>query len=130
MLNTDAFNPQVKNRMSKLEFIKNNRGINDGQDLPEEFLSDIYDNIYSNEIRMKDEIETHVMTPAPGLVTVFGRDMQKEAYLLQSVGMANKTEVKSSFSLHLWEERAQAIDLLGTFQDDDARAAQGSFQVE
>jgi brefeldin A-inhibited guanine nucleotide-exchange protein len=36
-------------------FLKNNRGINDGQDLPEEFLNHLFDRIASNEIKMKDE---------------------------------------------------------------------------
>ena len=57
MLNTDAHSPQVKNRMTKADFVKNNRGINDGRDLPEEILSAVYDDIVSNEIRMKDEVE-------------------------------------------------------------------------
>lgn len=30
-----------------------NRGINDSKDLPEEYLSDIYDEIAGNEIKMK-----------------------------------------------------------------------------
>ena len=34
MLNTDAHSRQVKSRMTKAEFGKNNRGINDGADLP------------------------------------------------------------------------------------------------
>lgn len=34
---------QVKNKMSKAAFLKNNRGINDGADLPEEFMSSLYD---------------------------------------------------------------------------------------
>lgn len=98
MLNTDAHNPQVKKRMTKADFIKNNRGINDSADLPEEFLSAIYDEIVSNEIRMKDEIEvdTNVSVAGPGLANALanvGRDLQKEAYVMQSNGMANKTEV-------------------------------------
>ncbi len=52
MLNTDAHNPRVKKRMTKADFIKNNKGINDNADLPEEFLSDIYDDIVNNEIRI------------------------------------------------------------------------------
>ncbi len=35
-------------------FVKNNRGINDGQDLPEEFLTSLYDRIATNEIKTKD----------------------------------------------------------------------------
>ena len=90
MLNTDAHNKNFKQkRMTKAEFVKNNRGINDGKDLPEEFLSEVYDEIQSNEIKMKDEIETP--QPASGLTTV-GRDMQREAYHAQSENMLNKTE--------------------------------------
>lgn len=100
MLNTDAYNPQVKNRMTKADFQKNNRGINDGADLPEEILSSIYDDIYANEIRMKDEVEAAAFaTPTPtaglaGALANVGRDLQKEAYVMQSTGMANKTEVR------------------------------------
>ena len=81
-----------------MDFIKNNRGINDGRDLPEELLSSIYDEIVNNEIRMKDEVEAIQMpvAPAPGLANALanvGRDLQKEAYMTQSNNMANKTEV-------------------------------------
>ncbi|KAK0453821.1 hypothetical protein EV421DRAFT_1766756 [Armillaria borealis] len=96
MLNTDAHNPVVKKRMTKAEFIKNNRGINDGNNLPDDFMSEIYDEIVSNEIRMQDEIEVAGPLPTgPGLANALanvGRDLQKEAYVLQSSGMANKTE--------------------------------------
>lgn len=99
MLNTDAHNPQVKNRMTKADFLKNNRGINDGRDLPEELLGAVFDEIVSNEIRMKDEVETAPIpvAPAPGLANALanvGRDLQKEAYMTQSNNMANKTEVR------------------------------------
>ncbi|KAF8627181.1 hypothetical protein AX15_004499 [Amanita polypyramis BW_CC] len=96
MLNTDAHNPRVKKRMTKADFVKNNKGINDNSDLPEEFLSDIYDDIVNNEIRMQDESELGLPLPSgPGITGAFanvGRDLQKEAYVLQSNGMANKTE--------------------------------------
>ncbi|KAG9092656.1 guanine nucleotide exchange protein for ADP-robosylation factor [Ceratobasidium sp. 370] len=99
MLNTDAYNPQVKKRMTKQDFIKNNRGINDGGDLPEEMLSEIFDDIQSKEIRMKDEEEAialqSINAPSAGLagaIANVGRDLAKEAYVMQTTGMANKTE--------------------------------------
>ncbi|GAA5886120.1 hypothetical protein JCM6882_004271 [Rhodosporidiobolus microsporus] len=96
LLNTDAHNPQVKKPMTKQEFIKNNRGIDDGKDLDEEFLTAIYDEINANEIRMKDEVEAAgPQQPAPGLagaIATVGRDLQREAYLWQSESMVNKTE--------------------------------------
>ncbi|TPX47651.1 hypothetical protein SeMB42_g02638 [Synchytrium endobioticum] len=55
MLNTDQHNLQVKRRMTKAEFVKNNRGIDEGKDLPLEFLELVFDEIASNEIVMKDE---------------------------------------------------------------------------
>ena len=103
LLNTDAFNPQIKHRMTKPDFIRNNRGINDGQDLPEEYLSAIFDDITSNEIRMKDEVEAGLTVgiPGPGLAGALanvGRDLQKEAYVMQSHSMANKSEVQLCYS--------------------------------
>ncbi|MCO5583638.1 hypothetical protein L7F22_037551 [Adiantum nelumboides] len=55
LLNTDAHNPQVKNKMSKAEFLRNNRGINDGKDIPEEFMTALYDRIVKNEIKLKED---------------------------------------------------------------------------
>ncbi|KAJ9084446.1 guanine nucleotide exchange protein for ADP-robosylation factor [Entomophthora muscae] len=56
MLNTDLHNPQVKRRMTLQEFIKNNRGINEGGDLSEELLTGIYHQIRSLEIKLKDDV--------------------------------------------------------------------------
>lgn len=39
--------------MTKEQYIKMNRGINDSKDLPPEYLSSIYDEIAGNEIKMK-----------------------------------------------------------------------------
>ncbi len=35
------------------DFLRNNRGINDGGDLPEEYMSSLYERIQTNEIKMK-----------------------------------------------------------------------------
>ena len=53
MLTTDLHSPQVKNKMTKEQYIKANRGINADDDLPEEYLSQIYDEIAESEIKMK-----------------------------------------------------------------------------
>lgn len=57
MLNTDAHNPQVKNKMTKAQFVGTNRGIDDGHDLPREFLEALYDSIVSEGIKMEGEGE-------------------------------------------------------------------------
>ena len=58
LLNSDAHNPQVKKRMTKDEFFKNTRGIDDGRDIDPVFLGDIYDRITTHEIKMKDSATT------------------------------------------------------------------------
>lgn len=57
MLNTDAHNPNIKqeNKMTKAQFVANNRGINNGKDLDRAFLEDLYDRIVSQEIAMEYE---------------------------------------------------------------------------
>ncbi|KAJ1259610.1 hypothetical protein BS78_10G168500 [Paspalum vaginatum] len=51
LLNTDQHNVRVKKKMTEEDFIRNNRRINGGNDLPREFLSDIYHSICQNEIK-------------------------------------------------------------------------------
>lgn len=53
MLTTDLHNSQVRQKMTKEQYIKMNKGINDQADLPDEFLSAIYDDIAANEIKTK-----------------------------------------------------------------------------
>ncbi|KAL6561982.1 Protein big1 [Orobanche gracilis] len=55
MLNTDAHNSMVKDKMTKADFIRNNRGIDDGKDLPEDYLGALYDQVVKNEIKMNAE---------------------------------------------------------------------------
>lgn len=55
MLNTDQHNVQVKKKMTEEDFIRNNRHINGGSDLPRDFLSELYHSICKNEIRTTPE---------------------------------------------------------------------------
>ena len=43
---------QVKRKMTMEDYIRMNRGINDSKDLPPEYLTTIYEEIKSNEIKM------------------------------------------------------------------------------
>ncbi|PIA55523.1 hypothetical protein AQUCO_00700074v1 [Aquilegia coerulea] len=52
MLNTDQHNPQVKKKMTEEEFIRNNRAINGGKDLPREYLSELFQSIATNAITL------------------------------------------------------------------------------
>ncbi|OWK02935.1 ARFGEF2, partial [Cervus elaphus hippelaphus] len=62
MLTTDLHSPQVKNKMTKEQYIKMNRGINDSKDLPEEYLSSIYEEIEGKKIAMKETKEHTIAT--------------------------------------------------------------------
>uniref|UniRef100_A0A0A0LCA5 SEC7 domain-containing protein n=1 Tax=Cucumis sativus TaxID=3659 RepID=A0A0A0LCA5_CUCSA len=55
MLNTDQHNVQVKKKMTEEDFIRNSRHINGGNDLPRDFLSELYHSICKNEIRTTPE---------------------------------------------------------------------------
>ncbi|KAF9197381.1 Brefeldin A-inhibited guanine nucleotide-exchange protein 1 [Haplosporangium sp. Z 27] len=55
MLNTDQHSDSVKSRMDVSDFIKNNRGINDNSNLPDEYLAEIFHNISTNEIVLEEE---------------------------------------------------------------------------
>jgi len=53
MLNTDLHNPSIelKKKITLEQFIRNNRGINNGKDFSSEFLTKIYNEIKQNEIK-------------------------------------------------------------------------------
>ncbi|KAI8821985.1 uncharacterized protein EV422DRAFT_586065 [Fimicolochytrium jonesii] len=114
MLNTDQHNAQVKKRMTKPEFIKNNRAIDNGQDIPPEVLEAIYDEINKNEIVMKDE------QSAAGLVSPGGPNSASGAgaagakrevaqFALASETMALKTEAMFNTMLKGKSKRSTLI---------------------
>ncbi|KAJ6835805.1 brefeldin A-inhibited guanine nucleotide-exchange protein 1-like [Iris pallida] len=74
MLNTDAHNNMVKDKMSKADFIRNNRGIDDGKDLPEDYLGSLYDKIVKNEIKMKADSSTPQNKQASSINKLLGLD--------------------------------------------------------
>eukprot|EP00053_Salpingoeca_punica_P013274 m.119688 g.119688 ORF g.119688 m.119688 type:complete len:810 (+) comp16159_c0_seq2:100-2529(+) len=51
MLNTDAHNQANKHKMTKEQFIRNNRGIDNDNDLPQQYLEEIYDRIQTEEFQ-------------------------------------------------------------------------------
>ena len=50
--------------MTKEQYITMNRGINDGKDLPQEYLEAIYEDIQENEIQMKHPKKAQNQRPA------------------------------------------------------------------
>ncbi|KAK4405407.1 Brefeldin A-inhibited guanine nucleotide-exchange protein 1 [Sesamum angolense] len=98
MLNTDAHNSMVKDKifihlvalstgyfltdigigfdskMTKADFIRNNRGIDDGKDLPEDYLGALYDQIVKNEIKMNAELSAPQSKQGNSLNKLLGFD--------------------------------------------------------
>jgi hypothetical protein len=58
MLNTDQHSPNVKEKMTVDQFCGNNRGIDDGSDLPKSYLEGVYNRIREDEIRLNDDTIT------------------------------------------------------------------------
>jgi Sec7 domain/Domain of unknown function (DUF1981) len=103
MLNTDLHNPAIKEdrRMTKDGFVRNNRGICDGQDLPEEMLTSIFDRIKSNPISLKEDDEA--------------RERVGEAKRTSVMGLPAALSPASFFTSHY---------------DDDNRTKETNFQKE
>ncbi|KAL1021211.1 hypothetical protein UPYG_G00010220 [Umbra pygmaea] len=87
MLTTDLHSPQVKNKMTKEQYIKMNRGINDSKDLAEEYLSSIYDEIAGKKIAMKDSKE-HTITPKTSKHGVANEKQRRLLYNMEMEQMA------------------------------------------
>lgn len=62
MLNTDQHNDSIRKKMTLDDFVRNCRGINEGEDLPRWFLADIFSSIAAVEIRMSDEAGIGALT--------------------------------------------------------------------
>ncbi|KAM9506460.1 brefeldin A-inhibited guanine nucleotide-exchange protein 2-like isoform 2-T2 [Salvelinus alpinus] len=87
MLTTDLHSPQVKNKMTKEQYIRMNRGINDSKDLPEEYLSSIYHEIAGKKIAMKDSKE-HTITPKASKHSVANEKQRRLLYDVEMEQMA------------------------------------------
>ena len=95
MLNTDQHSQNIKGRrMTKEDFIKNNRGINDSADLPDDYLIDIFEEIAHNEIVLNTEREhaAALGITAPSTMGLFSKDLAKEAAHQADQEMSSKAE--------------------------------------
>ena len=102
MLNTDLHNPSIKNKMTKEQFVKNNTGTGLGEDLPREFLLEIYQRIFEKEIKMHAE-------------EVFGNSLvQKNGWLTKQGGRIKTWKrrwfILSGNCLYYFKEKVRALD--------------------
>jgi hypothetical protein len=55
MLTTNLHNPNVKEKMTKRQFLATNRGINDGANLPGDYVTMVYDDIKDQELKFRGQ---------------------------------------------------------------------------
>lgn len=93
MLNTDLHNPSVKRKMSLRQFQSNLRGLDDGQDLPSTFVSQLYENVMREEFCLNQRL-----TGSGKLVDlVVGR--RKSAAIVPDLHIDTLTRLKSISSI-------------------------------
>eukprot|EP00965_Chrysotila_dentata_P151557 5008841-Pleurochrysis_carterae.AAC.7 len=51
----EACRSQMRNRMTLEQFVKNNRRINDGADMPREYLEAIFEDVRRNELKVRED---------------------------------------------------------------------------
>ncbi|ESQ47079.1 hypothetical protein EUTSA_v10027619mg [Eutrema salsugineum] len=83
LLNTDHHNTQVKKKMTEEDFIRNNRCINGGADLPREYLSELYHSICDSEIQMiPDQGTGFQMMTSSRWISVIYKSKETSPYIL------------------------------------------------
>ena len=107
MLNTDLHNPNIKEekKMTLESFIRNNRGIADGGDLPEDFLKGIFQRIKTNPFSLKEDdearervkeqemLESSVFFDTPTFFGSSAEDRKREKFRKEREEMMSATEL-------------------------------------
>jgi len=129
MLNTDAHNPQVKNKMTKEGFIRNNRGIDDGQDLPKEILDDLYERIVNNEIKMKAPADAALSTLEKKDKTNLSHRLGMDVLFALMSGKREEESLKIDTSELIDQVRARAATTKGFLVVHQAGCAKPMMEV-
>ncbi|KAL3536935.1 hypothetical protein ACH5RR_000301 [Cinchona calisaya] len=103
LLNTDAHNPMVKNKMSADDFIRNNRGIDDGKDLPEEYMRSLFERISKNEIKMKEDDFSIQQKQSVNSNRILGLDSILNI-VIRKRGEENRLETSDDLMRHMQEQ--------------------------
>ncbi|CAO3598921.1 unnamed protein product [Absidia cylindrospora] len=150
LLNSDAHSPKVKRRMTLQDFIKNNRGLDDGGDISLEIQEAIYNDIQSNEIKMQDDIDaanedalfSHTMgggAGGGGALGIIGlqnalvsagitRDVRREAFQAATEEMGSKTEAMFKNMLAS-KQRAGAGEMITFYSASHVEHVRPMFEV-
>jgi hypothetical protein len=104
ILHTDAHHPNVKQRMTLEEFVANNKGIDDGKDLPYGFLKTLFKGITSDKINLSS-----TSLPHPSLLT---RQQKADLYKQQCSHTLLNARERIRSSTHQFH-RAESSNLVG-----------------
>lgn len=129
MLNTDAHNPQVKNKMTKEGFIRNNRGIDDGQDLPSEVLEELYDRIVNNEIKLKEPAEAALNVNEKKDKNNFSARLGMDVFFSLMSGKRKEETVQIDTADLISQVRAQAATMKGFLKVEEAVCAKPMLEL-
>ncbi|ETO81834.1 hypothetical protein F442_03848 [Phytophthora nicotianae P10297] len=103
MLQTDLHNPSIaeEKKMDKTGFLRNNRGINDGKDLPEDYMGAIFDRIKATPISLKEDDDFRNRrggAASSAASSLFGASnaatdrMRRDAYIKERESMVRQSE--------------------------------------
>lgn len=78
MLQTNLHNPAVTSKMQVHQFIKNNEGINNGQNFPDDLLDAIYKEVKENPFTLKEDDEARLKLENVGKkkIDIFAKESQ------------------------------------------------------
>ena len=117
-LNTDQHNPTVMDKMTFTQFVKNERGLNSGEDYPKEFLQDIFTAIRETEIVMPSEHKGELKAEYEWkLVLSRARDPKKNSGVIYKCNGSSEYD-QEMFSL-IWKPTITALhQVLDTATDE------------
>ncbi|EDQ89072.1 uncharacterized protein MONBRDRAFT_8424 [Monosiga brevicollis MX1] len=111
MLQTDLHNPSNPRRMTKEEFIRNNRGIDDGEDIPRGILEGIYKRIAEEEFQccidhtaITERYESRITNRLPERLVTEERAFVLETEVAELSRSKAKSNIKRQVSLVLFND--------------------------
>jgi len=113
MLQTDLHNPQVKNKMTKAQFLRNNSGIDDGKDLQKEYLENLYDSVQAHPMSLKEDdelrekLESKAVQSAGQRFELFTRETQN--IMAKSQEVLEQRALKQKSSTHIVARSAEHV---------------------
>ncbi|EAY15497.1 Sec7 domain containing protein [Trichomonas vaginalis G3] len=108
MLNTDSHNKAIKNHMTFPQFVANNRNLDNGKDLHEDFLRELYNGITSKEICVLPN-----SVPSLSLLTL---EQRSELYNMQCAQMIEDAKDKSRITDHSFHHSESPLFIGPMFQ--------------